>query len=198
MIKVLALMGSPRTGQNTDTLCDAVLEGAESSGAVVEKITVSKLRINPCTACYQCAQNGTCIIPDDGTQLYAKYDSADCIVVASPIYFQSVSAQLKTVIDRCQALWVSKYISNNPLIDRQKLRLGVFVATAGVPTYQADFSVAREVVGSFFKAINSRYWGELLIANTDRIPIQDQTAIVEKARELGQRLVSAYPITESG
>jgi len=105
--KVLILSGSPRKKGNSDTLCDEFMRGALEAGNQVEKIRVSEKRIGYCTGCYHCQDSGgVCAIKDDMNEILQKMIDADVIVLASPVYFYSVDAQLKTVIDRTVARWL--------------------------------------------------------------------------------------------
>lgn len=114
MKKVLILSGSPRKGGNSDVLCDEFAKGALSVGANVEKIRISEKRIAPCTGCYFCKNSGgRCALNDDMGEVLEKILAADTLVLSSPVYFYSVSAQMKTVIDRCVARWTE--IANKEL-----------------------------------------------------------------------------------
>lgn len=105
--KVLILSGSPRKGGNSDLLCDEFMKGALSSGNRVEKIRVATKKITPCSACYFCADNdGRCVHKDDMAEILQKMIDADVLVLASPVYFYSINAQLKAVIDRTVARWL--------------------------------------------------------------------------------------------
>ena len=105
--KVLILSGSPRKGGNSDILCDEFMKGAVESGNEVEKIRISEKKISPCTGCYYCAKNdGACIYKDDMAEILQKMIDADVLVMASPVYFYSIDAQLKAVIDRTVARWL--------------------------------------------------------------------------------------------
>ena len=104
--KVLILSGSPRKGGNSDLLCDEFMRGAEEAGNVVEKVRVAEKKIGYCSACYYCGTSGgVCAKKDDMAELLQKVIDADVIVLASPVYFYSIDAQLKTVIDRTLARW---------------------------------------------------------------------------------------------
>lgn len=106
MKKVLILSGSPRKGGNSDILCDEFAKGARDSGNDVEKIRVSEKKIAPCTGCYYCRDHGgKCAIKDDMTELLQKIIDCDVLVLSSPVYFYSICAQLKAVIDRTVARW---------------------------------------------------------------------------------------------
>jgi multimeric flavodoxin WrbA len=97
---VLIISSTPRKGGNSDILCDAFAEGAKGAGNVVEKIRFADLKIGYCTGCYACRKQGECVQKDDMKQVLDKMLAADVIVFASPVYYYSVSAQLKTLFDR--------------------------------------------------------------------------------------------------
>lgn len=104
--KVLILSGSPRKDGNSDILCDEFAKGAEASDNTVEKIRVAEKNIDFCRACYYCTKsNGECAIKDDMAEVLQKMIDADVIVFASPVYFYSIDAQLKALIDRTVARW---------------------------------------------------------------------------------------------
>ncbi|MDD3137418.1 MAG: flavodoxin family protein [Lachnospiraceae bacterium] len=108
MKKVLILSGSPRRNGNSDLLCDEFAKGANEGGNNVEKIFLRDKKVGYCTACYYCkSHNGECAIKDDMAEIIDKLHSSDVIVLASPVYFYSIDAQMKTVIDRCVAQWTT-------------------------------------------------------------------------------------------
>lgn len=104
--KVLILSGSPRNGGNSDILCDRFADGARESGNEVEKIRVAEKNIGYCRACYACRESGKCVIKDDMAEVLQKMIDADVLVLASPVYFYSIDAQLKALIDRTVARWL--------------------------------------------------------------------------------------------
>ncbi|MBQ8224884.1 MAG: flavodoxin family protein [Bacteroides sp.] len=105
--KVLILSGSPRKGGNSDTLCNRFMEGAQEAGHEVEKIWIQDRKVAPCLACYYCKEHeGACAIKDDMKEILDKMLAADVLVLSSPVYFYSISAQLKAVIDRTVARWL--------------------------------------------------------------------------------------------
>lgn len=105
--KVLVLSGSPRKGGNSDILCDEFVRGAKESGNEVEKIRVASKKVAPCRGCYYCkGHGGECALKDDMGEILQKMIDADVIVLSSPVYFYSIDAQLKAVIDRTVARWL--------------------------------------------------------------------------------------------
>ena len=114
MKKVLILSGSPRKGGNSDILCDEFMKGALENGNEVEKIFVAEKKIAPCTGCYFCKKSGgRCAFNDDMADILQKIIDCDVLVLSSPVYFYSICAQLKTLIDRCVARW--REIANKDL-----------------------------------------------------------------------------------
>lgn len=101
--KVLILAGSPRKGGNSDILCAEFMRGAETSGHEVEMIRVADKNIHYCIGCDNCQKIGKCVFQDDMAEILAKMATADVLVFATPVYFYSMTAQLKTLIDRTVA-----------------------------------------------------------------------------------------------
>lgn len=118
---ILVLSGSPRKGGNSDILCDQFVMGAKESGNKVEKIFISNKKIGYCTGCYACEKTGKCAQKDDMADILEKMIKADVIVMATPVYFYSLDAQMKTLIDRTVARYTE--INNKEFY---------FIATAAV------------------------------------------------------------------
>ena len=101
MKNVLILSSSPRRGGNSDTLCDEFMQGAIESGHRVEKVFLRDKTIHPCTGCGVCSQyKKPCPQKDDAAEIIGKMLAADVIVMATPVYFYTLCAQMKTLIDR--------------------------------------------------------------------------------------------------
>jgi len=99
--RILILAGSPRKNGNSAALCRAFAQGAEKSGHQVETIFLRDKKIGYCLACYHCKKSGgICIIKDDMADILDKMNAADVLVMASPVYFYSIDAQMKALIDR--------------------------------------------------------------------------------------------------
>jgi multimeric flavodoxin WrbA len=103
---IMVVVGSPRKKGNSATLAAEVVQGAREEGAKVESVFLHRLDIRPCTACDSCRRklSKDCVIQDDMRRLYPKLMAADAIVIASPIYWFTVSAQTKLFMDRWYAL----------------------------------------------------------------------------------------------
>ena len=104
--KVLILSSSPRRGGNSDTLCNEFMRGAIESGNEAEKVFLRDKTIHYCTGCSTCSLHGKpCPQKDDAAEIIEKMVAADVIVMATPVYFYTMSAQMKTLIDRCCGLY---------------------------------------------------------------------------------------------
>ncbi|MCK4863674.1 MAG: flavodoxin family protein [Dehalococcoidales bacterium] len=186
-MKVLGIMGSPRIKGNSDLLLDEALKGAQSQGAEAEKIVVDKLQIAPCKEYYGCLKDGNCVIRDDMDDLYLKILDTDAIIVASPIFFYTVSAQLMLLISRCQALWARKYVLKNMDIPLKK---GAFIAV-GATKGEKLFDGPKLTIKYFFQAINAGYTEELLIRGVDkRGEIKEHPDALADAYVIGKKLVT--------
>jgi multimeric flavodoxin WrbA len=103
--KILVLAASGRKGGNSDILCGEFTKGAEEAGHKAEAIYIRDKKVNGCAGCFVCQKNGgACVQKDDMNEIYSKMVAADVVVLASPVYFYSFNAQMKTVLDRTIAL----------------------------------------------------------------------------------------------
>lgn len=99
--KAFVISASPRKGGNSDILCDQFIRGAVDGGNKAEKVFLGEKKINYCLGCGACQNNGgSCVHHDDMDEVLDKMIKADVLVMATPIYFYSMNAQLKTLIDR--------------------------------------------------------------------------------------------------
>ena len=187
-MNVLGIGGSPRKKGNSDTLLDAALRGAESRGAKVDKVVLNDLTIAPCRECCHCDETARCVIRDDMRIIYRKFEDADRIVIASPIFFGSLSAQTKMMIDRFQPIWIRKYIlKKRPLFGKN--RKGAFICVGGSKG-KKFFDNASSIVKILFKTIDVDYACGLFCGGVDRKSdiFRDKKAL-KKAFDIGKSLV---------
>ena len=187
-MKVLGILGSPRREGNTEILLDEALRGASDHGGLCEKVVLRDLKITPCLEIYKCAEDGVCAIQDEMQELFPKIIQAERLILASPIFFYSVPALAKAMIDRCQSLWAKKYILKlpvSPIADRK----GVFISVAATRGKKL-FDGVRLTVKYFFDAIDVAYSDELFVRGADeKGEVRDQPEALKAAYELGRRLV---------
>ena len=107
--KVLILSSSPRKGGNSETLAAAFAKGAQEAGNQVETVYLREKQYGFCKGCLACQKLGHCVIKDDAVEIAAKMHDADAIVFATPIYYYEMCGQMKTLLDRANALYGSDY-----------------------------------------------------------------------------------------
>ena len=177
-MNILVLSGSPRKGGNTDLLVDAFVKGA-SPKHHVEVVSVHDYKINPCMGCNACfrREDHNCCQKDDMQIVYEKMAKAEMLVIASPVYFYGLSAQLKTVIDRF----------HNPIRDTfhiHKMAL-LLVGAASLPELFDSILVQYELCLKFFKMEDV---GRVLVRGAkDKGDVENGDSL-QKAFELGQSI----------
>ncbi|MCD6453283.1 MAG: flavodoxin family protein [Dehalococcoidales bacterium] len=189
-MRVLGIAGSPRRGGNTDLLLNEVMRGAASRGAETKIIILNDLKITPCQHCDGCQETGRCVIEDDMRMIYRELKQADRIVLASPVQFMGVTAPMKAMIDRCQALWVSKYQLNLPPLGNQRPRKGLFIAVGGQRAANM-FEPALATVKVIFRVLDITYAGGLLFSGIDKKgAISKRPELLHQAFTSGQQLIT--------
>jgi multimeric flavodoxin WrbA len=167
MEKILAIYGSPRRKGNTTFLLDQAVQGALDAGAQVEKLVLRDLKMSPCLEIYGCKEKGRCVIQDDFQKVYDQLLSCDGLMLASPIFFYTVSAHTKILMDRCQSLWVKKYwIDKIPYGQSQPKRKGLFIsvgATRGKRLFEGTLLTLKY----FFDVLDTELWKALLYRELD-------------------------------
>lgn len=106
---VLIISSSPRKGGNSETLAAAFARGAQEAGNRVETVYLREKQYSFCKGCFACRKLGHCVINDDAVELAARMHDADVLVFVTPVYYYSVSGQLKTILDRANPLYDTDY-----------------------------------------------------------------------------------------
>lgn len=198
MLKLLAIKGSPRTNSNSSRMLELMARGiyemAEEHELKIEEKVVEPFHmdIKACTACFSCDKTGKCVFKDDMTQLLKDYDEADIVLLASPIFFNGTPSHLKKMIDRGQPLWASKYVLEDPIIDRHKKRRSYLLGAAGAPAYKDQFTALVTVTELFFKAINAKKFGQYLYPNTDNNLIENDEEAQQDLNQAGRDILAEF------
>ena len=191
-VKVLGIYGSPRKGGNTDLLLDRILEGAQAAGAEVESIYARKLKMSGCIECGSCDDTGECAVHDDMDTVYPLLQEADVIFLASPNFFYNVTAQVKLLIDRSQAMWSKRLLEKTPA-QRRKYDGGKGYLICVGATKGKNLFVGVELTAKyFFDALDMSYEEGLLL---DRIEakgeIKKHPDVLEQGFNLGKSAVES-------
>ncbi len=157
---VVGLQGSPRKKGNTNYLLSAFMEAAQKSGARTSIVEVTRMNIIPCKEYVVCEKKGFCPIDDDvRDEIYPLLRRAEVVVLASPIFFYNMTAQLKAVVDRCQTFWARKY--RLKLKDPAASMRRGFVLSVGATKGKNLFEGLNLTAQYFFDAIAARFEGSL-------------------------------------
>jgi multimeric flavodoxin WrbA len=190
-MKVLGIYGSPRPGGNSDLLLDRALEGAAEAGAVLDRVYVRDLKISGCLECGACEETGACVIPDQMEEIYPRLQEARVIVMAAPMFFYGVPAQLKALVDRSQALWSGRRLVKSP--DQWRTYdhgQGYFIAV-GATKGKTMFDGSKMMARYFYDALDKSYEGGLFYAQVEKKgSIRDHPQALQEAFDLGRKAVS--------
>lgn len=196
MRTLVALNGSPVAGSSVDLMLQAIGTGAEAAGGRSVHFRCNDLRVMPCQACGPEPTTGYCVFHDDMDAVFAALEAAHAVAIGSPIYFDTVSAQLKLVMDRCNCV--------TPLVREPdggwgfrprwaRTRRGVFVTAC---SSKHRYDLAEHSVRGFLKWIGARWEETLAWQHEDNDPgsVADRPELLERAHQLGRRLVTGPPL----
>jgi len=192
MAEILAIYGSPRRKGNTALLLKKAVEGAREAHANVEEIVLRDLKISPCLEIYGCKETGRCVIQDDFQPLYDKLLKCRGLMLASPIFFYTVSALTKSMMDRCQSLWVKRYwIEKTPFGKKEFAKKGLFISV-GATKGKRLFEGVQLTVRYFFDALDMELWESLLYKGLDfEGDILKHPEYLQEAYQAGMELAKA-------
>ncbi len=188
--RLLILKGSPREKGNSAILADRVAAGAQEAGADIESINLHTLDIRPCDACDACQENGgVCIIGDDMQTIYPKLLQADSIILASPVYWFTISAQLKLCIDRWYGLQSSGW---KKMAGKQ---VGVVLTYGDTNLYTSGGINAIHTFESICRFLRMEIVGIVHGTAGDIGDVEKKPELMQRAYQLGKRL-GAHKETE--
>jgi multimeric flavodoxin WrbA len=191
-LKVIGISASPRLNGNSDLLLRQALAGAESAGAQIEYLRLADFKIAPCIECNSCYKTGRCVVKDDYHIILAKMLEADRLIFATPIFFMTVSAQAKALIDRCQCLWAHKYVLKKPIISAAGRNRCAMVIAVGGSKSKKMFDSIRLTMRYFFDVLDINYAANLFVNKVENAgQVKEHPSAMKEAFALGQKLAVA-------
>ncbi|SDP32941.1 flavodoxin family protein [Desulforhopalus singaporensis] len=181
-MKMLMVLGSPRKDGNGEVIARIMAEVLEKGGWTVDYVRLNSLKLRPCQGCGGCDKTGVCVVKDDMGPIYEKVDEADRVMMVSPVYFYSLSAQCKIFGDRMQARWARRYLLKERFRqnDQRKGYLLSTAATRGKKIFDCSILTARYI----FDAMDLEYGGEFLVKGVDeRKAVMQSPEEMERARQ---------------
>ena len=184
--KVLVLLGSPRKNGNSAILADQIAKGAEEAGAQVETLFLHDMNISPCKSCYACQAKDTkgCAIQDDMQGIYPKLIGSDAWVIASPVYWFTMSAQTKIFMDRCFGL---PAYHKDPF---RKKRIAIAMTYGDVDPFASGCVNALRTFQDAYRYTGSRIVGMVYGSAMGAGEIASNQTLMQEAFELGRKLAA--------
>ena len=191
-MRIVGLVGSPRKGMNTDTLVREALRGTESQGTAIEILYLNRLDIRPCQACPKHPTPNHCFFFDDMQKVYEVLENADGIILGSPIYYGTVSAQTKRMIDRANCLtWIDRDADGKAIFTPrlERIKRGAVILVSDTTE---DPAAAMLPIRLFFHDARVEKVDELFIPHADAGKgARNSEECLERARALGASLAEA-------
>ena len=183
--KILVVQGSPRKKGNSITLAEQIAKGAESVGAVAERIYLHDKNISPCQACYACQRpdSSGCAIDDEMQPIYKKLIDADCWIIASPVYWFTMSAQTKLFIDRCFALQAYK---KDAFAGKQ---IAIAMSYGDTDTFNSGCVNALRTFQDAFRYVGANMVGMVYGSAEKPGEIKSNQSLMDQAEALGKKIV---------
>jgi multimeric flavodoxin WrbA len=184
--QVLVILGSPRRKGNSSTLAARISRGAKSAGAEVETLFLQDLKISPCRGCDTCQKHDSkgCAIKDDMQEIYPKLIRSAAWVIASPVYWFTMSAQTKIFMDRCYAL---PAYAKNPFAGK---RIAIAMSYGDADPVKSGCVNALRTFQDAYRYTRSKIVGMVYGSAMKAGEIANNEALMREAEELGKLLVS--------
>ena len=188
-LKILAIASSPRRGGNSETMLDAAVEAARAAGAEVEKVALRDLGYRPCLNCGGCSRTARCVQQDGYVDLNEKIRAADRLILAAPVYFASLCAPMKCLIDRGQPFWVEKYVLKRQPAPRAIERRALLVSCCGFAQGESFLANAEQIIKVYLLCQDIRYAGAVFEPGVDaKGVILKHPDALERCRAAGAEL----------
>lgn len=183
---ILGVNGSPRIGGNTERMLERALAGAREAGARTEAVVLDAIRFSPCRECPGTRPDGRCAVKDGLQPFFDAVEAADGLILGSPIFFGSVTAQTKMMIDRFQCLWVAKNMLKTRAARPKRPAAFLCVQTSDRKEF---FDNARLVVRNFFATADFACAEELFCTGAERPgDVERQPGCLDRAFLVGKRI----------
>ena len=185
---VVVLLGSPREKGNSTVLAKQIIHGVESVGAKVETVYLNGLNIKPCQGCYACKKKNStgCAVDDDMQSLYPKLVESDAWIIASPIYWFSMSAQTKIFMDRCFALW-NQDPEINPMY---KKRIAIAMSYGDSDSFNSGCVNALRSFQDAYRYAGAKIIGMVYGSADEPGEIASNAELMAQAEKIGQKLAT--------
>lgn len=184
-MKTLVIMGSARKNGHTSQMVNLLLEHLEGEAEIIDSY---RTEVKPCMDCRFCWSKKECVIKDEMQEIYQKVEEADHIILASPIYFHSVTGKMKALIDRFQVYWAGHLRNDMP---PAPVRSGAILMVGGAPSFENQFLGGELVLKNLLNDLSTECLGTVCLPNSDKDSLETRPDIAEQvialARQMNER-----------
>lgn len=181
-MKTLVLFGAAREKGHTRAMVDLFLENLDGDKEVIDAYRTD---VAPCKDCRFCWHKKGCSIKDGMQDIYKKIEEADNIILASPMYFHSISGKLKALIDRLQVYWAGHVRHDMPEYFTKK---GAILMVGGAPSFENQFLGGELVFKNLLNDLSTELLGEVCLPNSDVDSLETRQDIAKKVVELAKKM----------
>ncbi|MGL5378172.1 MAG: flavodoxin family protein [Cetobacterium sp.] len=183
MKKTLIFLGAARKNGETRAIVDEFKKHLIGNVEVID--TYRLTNIAPCMDCRGCWKSPKCLVKDGMTEIYNKIESADNFIFATPMYFHSVPAPMKLLIDRCQVYWASRMRGEKKEITKKS----VIAMVGGAPQFENQFKAGYQLLKEFSRELCAEVIGTIELSNTDKVSLEDSPELKEKIKMLSEKFL---------
>jgi multimeric flavodoxin WrbA len=181
----LVLYGSARKKGQTKAMLDLFLQALGKKAGTVEIIDCYRTEVSPCIDCRHCWKERRCAIQDGMREIYDKVDAADNIIIAAPVYFNSLPGKMKVLIDRFQMFWASEVRGDKP---KELTKKGAGLIVGGAPFFNGQFTGSEVVITGLFDDFRAENLGIVTFSDTDNRKVDDDADTRQAIQRLAERL----------
>lgn len=184
-MKTLVISGSARKNGHTRQMVDLFLEHLEGEKEIIDAY---RTEVKPCMDCRYCWKKKECVIKDGMQDIYRKLEEADNIILASPMYFHSVTGRMKELIDRFQVYWAGHVRKDMP---KEWMRKGAILMVGGAPEFENQFLGGEIVFKNLLNDLSAENLGQVCLPNTDRDSLETRPDIQAQVIALAEKMNQA-------
>lgn len=184
---IVIIMGSHRQEGNTAYWTQKLRNQLEQSGLAYTYFDVNVLDIKHCIDCSVCRKKwGLCIHEDDMTRVYKALHDAKITVWATPVYYNGLTSKLKTLVDRCQMLFMCDFVHKKSFVADalHAQKKGVIVSVGGAKSYEDQFVGNKLSLKLVFDNLQMSLIEHVQYSNTDRIHLSERTEVLDDVRRI--------------
>jgi len=182
-MKTVVFFGSARKKGHTKAILDHLIERLDGEVVLIDAYREKNIR--SCVDCRYCWKVKGCTIKDDMQEVYTHIDEADNLVIASPVYFHSITGELKAIIDRLQVYWAGHFRKDRPASD---IRKGAYILVGGAPLFEGQFEGSEIVCRNVLKDMSTTRVGKILFDDSDHVNAKDHPEIIKAVEEIAAKL----------